>query len=232
MGRRPPSAESKFSVLIYTRIVMEIPQMVKNETVEFWRGDFGDEYTQRNANGIHNNIAFFSSILTSCSKGVESVLELGSNRGLNLMALRKLLPDTRFDAVEVNTSAAAILKDNLPGIDVHCSSIQDFSTVATWDLVFTKGVLIHIHPDDLSGVYEKLYTLSKRYILIAEYYNPSPVTIEYRGNQGKLFKRDFAGDLLDRYADLRIVRYGFAYHRDTNFPQDDLTWFLLEKTDS
>jgi spore coat polysaccharide biosynthesis protein SpsF len=25
------------------------------------------------------------------------------------------------------------------------------------------------------------------------------------------------------------VDYGFAYRRDPNFPQDDITWFLLEK---
>jgi spore coat polysaccharide biosynthesis protein SpsF len=27
-----------------------------------------------------------------------------------------------------------------------------------------------------------------------------------------------------------LVDYGFAYHRDPAFPQDDITWFLLEKT--
>ncbi|NDB35890.1 MAG: pseudaminic acid biosynthesis-associated methylase, partial [Flavobacteriia bacterium] len=42
-------------------------------------------------------------------------------------------------------------------------------------------------------------------------------------------KRDFAGELLDTFPDLRLVDYGFAYKRDTSFPQDDITWFLLEK---
>ena len=51
----------------------------------------------------------------------------------------------------------------------------------------------------------------------------------YRGHEGKLFKRDFAGELLDKYPDLKLIDYGFVYHRDTNFPQDDCTWFLLEK---
>jgi spore coat polysaccharide biosynthesis protein SpsF len=44
-----------------------------------------------------------------------------------------------------------------------------------------------------------------------------------------LFKRDFAGDLLDRFPGLVLVDYGFVYHRDKAFPQDDMTWFLLEK---
>jgi len=62
-----------------------------------------------------------------------------------------------------------------------------------------------------------------------EYYNPVPVEVSYRGHQGKLFKRDFSGEMLDKFKDLRLIRYGFVYHRDPSFPQDDITWFLLEK---
>ena len=36
---------------------------------------------------------------------------------------------------------------------------------------------------------------------------------------------------MDAYPELRLVNYGFAYHRDESFPQDDITWFLLEKRD-
>ena len=34
---------------------------------------------------------------------------------------------------------------------------------------------------------------------------------------------------MDQFIDLQLVDYGFAYHRDKNFPQDDISWFLLEK---
>ena len=71
--------------------------------------------------------------------------------------------------------------------------------------------------------------MSKRYICIVEYYNPTPVSVSYRGHDDRLFKRDFAGEMMDKYNDLRLVNYGFVYHRDLNFPLDDLTWFLLEK---
>jgi len=54
--------------------------------------------------------------------------------------------------------------------------------------------------------------------------------VEYRGQSGKLFKRDFAGEMLDRFGDLSLLDYGFVYHRDPNFSQDDMTWFLMEKT--
>ena len=49
------------------------------------------------------------------------------------------------------------------------------------------------------------------------------------GGLSKLFKRDFAGDMLNMYKDLSLVKYGFYYHKDKQAPQDDLNWFLLKK---
>ena len=115
------------------------------------------------------------------------------------------------------------------GAEAISGSILDLQLDKTFDLTFTKGVLIHINPDKLQEVYNTLYSHSNRYILVAEYYNPTPVSIEYHGEKDKLFKRDFAGELLDRYTDLRLVDYGFLYKRDVNFPQDDISWFLMEK---
>jgi pseudaminic acid biosynthesis-associated methylase len=112
---------------------------------------------------------------------------------------------------------------------VHETSIFDFAVSAKHDLVLIKGVLIHLPPERLDEAYAKLFEASNRYILMAEYYNPHPVTVEYRGHTGKLFKRDFAGEFLDRYPTVRLVDYGFAYRRDPVWPQDDTTWFLLEK---
>jgi pseudaminic acid biosynthesis-associated methylase len=108
-------------------------------------------------------------------------------------------------------------------------SIFDFVSKRQYDLVFTKGVLIHLNPDKLKDVYNLMYNSSSKYILIAEYYNPSPVSIPYRGHSNKLFKRDFCGEMMNLYTDLQLVDYGFAYHKDNNFTQDDINWFLLEK---
>jgi len=90
--------------------------------------------------------------------------------------------------------------------------------------------LIHINPEMLPQVYSRLYDCSRKYILIKEYYNPTPVVVTYRGNTERLFKRDFAGEMMDLYPDLELIDYGFQYHRDNNFPEDDSTWFLLKKT--
>ncbi len=90
-------------------------------------------------------------------------------------------------------------------------------------------MLIHINPEVLPQVYDKLVAATGRYLMVAEYYNPSPVAIPYRGQSDRLFKRDFAGEIMDRHPALQLVHYGFAYRRDPNFPQDDITWFLMEK---
>ncbi len=196
----------------------------------FWKGAFGNDYTKRNrgANWIASNTAFFGKILSHTHK-IDSILELGSNIGLNLMAIKNLLPGARLSAIEINEKAALELQSNIPEVDLHQTSILEFKTEEKWDFVFTKGVLIHVNPDKLPLVYEIMHKNSSRYILISEYYNPSPTEVLYRGHSGKLFKRDFAGEILEQYPDLSLIDYGFVYHRDPKFPQDDMTWFLMEK---
>jgi pseudaminic acid biosynthesis-associated methylase len=202
----------------------------KTEQENFWAGEFGDEYLKRNRGEkpIAANIALFSKVLQR-TNGIESIIEFGANIGLNLEAISLLRPQIKMSAIEINQNAVESLKrfDNL---HIHHSSILDFIPDRLHDLVLIKGVLIHINPEELSRVYDLLYQSCGRYICIAEYYNPTPVELGYRGHAGKLFKRDFAGEMLDKYPDLTLLDYGFAYHRDNSFPQDDITWFLLEKT--
>jgi spore coat polysaccharide biosynthesis protein SpsF len=148
---------------------------------------------------------------------------------MNLKALRLLYPEINLKGIEINPNAAEQLGRLIDKANVFQCSIFDFQVEEKFDLALIKGVLIHINPEMLDLVYDKLYKSTTRYILLCEYYNPSPVTIKYRGHDNRLFKRDFAGEMLDKYSDLRLLDYGFTYRRDVIFPQDDITWFLLEK---
>ncbi|PPA03388.1 pseudaminic acid biosynthesis-associated methylase [Pseudomonas sp. MWU12-2312b] len=199
------------------------------EQEKFWQGDFGNQYVERNVGQplVAANLALFAKALTRAGR-IESLLELGTNAGNNLQALHQLLPQCELFGVEINASACAQARTLGIGQIWH-GSLFDFPHERSFDLTLSKGVLIHLAPELLPAAYAQLYELSQRYILIAEYYNPSPVEVSYRGNSGKLFKRDFAGEMLDRYDDLQLLDYGFAYHRDRQFPVDDITWFLLEK---
>lgn len=202
----------------------------KTEQENFWAGDFGDDYVERNKGSrlLASNLAFFSKAL-KCAGNVNSIIEFGSNIGMNLRALKLLFPEQKQFGIELNHKAANNLKSFLGDEAVFEGSIFDYPTHKQFDVSLIKGVLIHINPDMLPLVYEKLYNSSKKYILICEYFNPSPVTITYRGHNDKLYKRDFCGDMLDMYPSLRLLDYGFAYKRDPAFSQDDITWFLLEK---
>jgi len=196
----------------------------------FWAGDFSADYIQRNQGDalLAANLDFFAKALRQ-ARQLRSCIEFGANIGMNLKALRLLLPQMQPHAIEINPDAAGQLRTLIGAQSVHHGSILDFTADRQWDLAFTKGVLIHINPDLLPQVYDKLVAASARYVLVAEYYNPVPVAIAYRGHTDRLFKRDFAGEILARHPQLSLVDYGFAYRHDPNFPQDDITWFLMEK---
>ena len=204
----------------------------KTEQESFWAGEFGDDYIQRNKGSelLASNIAFFSKTLAAARiRADRGCIEFGANIGMNLKALQLLYPKMELHAIEINPQAATELGTVIPSGNINQNSILEFMPVRTWGLVLIKGVLIHINPDSLPQVYDALYNATGRYLLVCEYYNPSPVAINYRGHTDRLFKRDFCGEILDRHTDLDLIDYGFAYHRDPNFPQDDITWFLMEK---
>lgn len=196
----------------------------------FWAGEFGTEYISRNQGDtlLASNLDFFAKSLRR-AQGIKSCIEFGANIGMNLRALKLLYPDMSQSAIEINPEAARQLQEILHPECVHNTSILDFQSNDTWDLVLIKGVLIHINPEALPRVYDKLVKAARRYLLVAEYYNPSPIAIPYRGHADRLFKRDFAGEIMDLHPALNIIDYGFAYRRDPKHPQDDITWFLMEK---
>jgi len=202
----------------------------KTDQESFWAGAFGTEYIQRNQGDalLASNLDFFAKALRD-TRGVKTCIEFGANIGMNLKALKLLYPGCEQHGIEINADASQQLAQVIPSDHVYQSSILDFNPVQSWDLVLIKGVLIHINPDVLPQVYDKLVESSGRYLLVAEYYNPAPVAIPYRGHTDRLFKRDFAGEIMDRHPQMELVDYGFAYRRDPNFPQDDITWFLMEK---
>ena len=202
----------------------------RTEQEEFWAGAFGTEYSRRNAGSslLAANLGLFARALRMACPPRDCI-EFGANIGMNLQALKMLYPDQQQFAIEINADAIAKLKAVIPEANIFSGSILEFQIPRQFELVLIKGVLIHLNPDCITQAYDALYRAAGRYLLLCEYYNPTPVEVPYRNHLNRLFKRDFCGDLLDRYGDLHLVDYGFTYHRACSFPQDDLTWFLLEK---
>ena len=206
--------------------------LFKTPQEQFWHGAFGNAYTDRNDNDVisRSNLIFWGRILKQIGP-IKACLELGCNRGLNLDAIKVLLPSCRTVGLEINPYAAGLCASK--GHQVFQGSIlvppSEVASSDAIDLAFSSGVLIHIEPSSLKIAYELLYNVSQKFILISEYFNPEPVAIPYRGHDEKLFKRDFASELWKLFPHLRLVDYGFIWRQDPIAPKDDITWFLFEK---
>ncbi len=206
---------------------------MSTEQVEFWRGDFGNAYTDRNnlkAEFLRARTAMWSAILRhTIAAPPRSIMEIGANIGVNLRALRALT-DARFLAVEPNDKAREILAEDriVAAADMRggIASAIDFPDHCA-DMVFTSGVLIHIHPDQLAASMSEIHRCAGRWIASIEYFADRPTEIGYRGHSNVLFKSDFGSEWLDRYPELKPVAYGFEWKRVTGL--DNLTWWLFEK---
>ena len=204
----------------------------KTQQEDFWAGEFGDEYISRNSGDkqLAMKMMQWSTYLRTLkiTDKLTSCIEFGPNIGLNLKVIGTLIPGIEMRGVEINSKAVAECR-KIPNVEVIQGSILDYVPDKKFDLAFTSGVLIHIAPEELDNVYRKLYESSNKFVFMVEYYNPTPVEIEYRGNTGKLFKRDFAGEFMDMYPEFKLLNYGFIYHRDTICPEDDANWFMMVK---
>lgn len=204
--------------------------MSKNAQEKFWQNDFGKGYIERNSHFDHLGAETAWRKMLGKAEGVGSVLECGSNIGRNLQTLRKVLPDAALSLIEINKEAHDLAVRNVrPERSFNGSILESDYAPGSFDLTFTCGVLIHIHPDHLLANCRKIVDYSKRYVLAAEYFNRTPVMIPYHGEADRLFKRDFGKFYLENF-DLDVVDYGFLWSRDNERAGfDDITWWLFEK---
>ncbi len=201
--------------------------------VEFWQGEFGDEYQKRN--GFHFNswterCKLWQQIMeclgdlprTHPDSFHGSVLEIGAGTGQTNLEPLLHLGYSPLWGVEPNATARAELtRLRFGGFDGTAANPG-----RTADLVFTSGVLIHIPPDELLAACRGIYGAAQRYIVCIEYFSSDPEEKEYRGHEGKLWKRDFGGFWLDHF-NLEPLGYGFSWKRMTGL--DNLTWHVFRK---
>lgn len=202
-----------------------------------WKGRFGDKYISRNKlteNQIDECAAAFKKIIGHID--LETILEVGTNIGNKLCAVNKVFDGTvKTYGVEPNLTAFEQLNKRSVLMNLvqayNCNAYNIPLGDGSIDLVFTSGVLIHIHPDDLNRAIDEIYRISKKYILCIEYFSHEPEEKTYRDQTGLLFKRDFGAYYLDHFGGKIIcVDYGFLWQRDYS-TFDNLNWWLFEKTE-
>lgn len=204
--------------------------VITNEQEEFWIS-IENQYISNNSKfELGLGIKAWQKMLSSIStEDIGSFLECGSNIGRNIEILNQLFPTSSKNIIEISSKAYEIVTKKYDITNSFLGSIKNAKFSCDFDLVFTSGVLIHINPAELEQTTKKMYQLSKKYILIAEYFSRTPEMVEYRGEKNKLFKMDFGKYMLDNFS-LKLIDYGFLWgveYDKAGF--DDLNYWLFEK---
>ncbi|HRE73126.1 MAG TPA: methyltransferase domain-containing protein [Flavobacteriales bacterium] len=214
---------------------------MKTKQTDFWSGEFGKEYTDRNSYSDESWDDFYranwgatkTEMNEECLEGISKearILEVGCNMGLQLRGFQRM-GFTKLYGIELQQYAVNRAHEWLKDVNIIQGSGFDIPfRDGFFDVVCTNGVLIHIAPSDYDKIMGEMYRCSARYIMGFEYYSDSLIEIPYRGNKGYLWKADFAAEFIKRFPDLKLVRRKlYPYFNQAESGNTDYT-YLLEKT--
>lgn len=194
------------------------------EQLAIWTSEFGEEYTQRNNVLRPRRVDAWRTMLGI--NAITSILEVGCNIGWNFQYISQV-GQYELHGIEPQAAAVTECRGMNPGASIQCGNAFDLPhDDDTFDLVFTSGVLIHIHPTDVARAIDEMYRVSKRYLLYVEYDHPIEEEVPYRGKSGALWRRNHRQCFEERYPDLKVVRSGVW---DKGNDYDDCGWCLFEK---
>lgn len=208
-----------------------------------WTSAFGREYTDRNTMSVDEMDAAFreqfgvaKSAMYREHLGPERlanarVLEVGCNVGLQLALLDRANPGLELHGLEPQPYAIERARTLWPGRAFHQGTAFALPFAdASFDLVMTNGVLIHIAPADLPQALAEIHRVSRRFIWAHEYFAPDTTEVRYHGQDGLLWKTDFAAAYQRAFPSLRrIVERRYPYSASCGGPGLEDQVVLLEK---
>lgn len=208
----------------------------KTSQMEKWIGEFGKQYTDRNAFSLEEldllyekrygitrmemNVEFIGDLSRSIR-----ILEVGSNIGNQLLCLQKM-GFTSLYGIELQSYAVELSKSRTKNINIIEGSAFDLPFKdGFFDMVFTSGLLIHIAPGDISMVMNEIHRCTTQYIWGMEYWSDTYTEVEYREHRELLWKTNFPKLFLDQFSDLIFVKEQYyKYIYDNNID----VMYLLE----
>lgn len=207
---------------------------------DFWTGDFGREYTDRNSRQLDEWNAFYQATWGQTKLAMNEtfvgqlprdarILEVGCNTGMQLRGLQEA-GFTNLYGVELQSYAVEKAKQYTQQVNLMQGSGFDLPFKDKFfDVIVTNGVLIHIAPADLPRIMAEMVRCSARYIWGFEYFAPELTAVPYRGNEGFLWKADYAQLFLTQFPQLRLVKQElYSYVTDAERGNQDVM-YLLEK---
>jgi pseudaminic acid biosynthesis-associated methylase len=204
---------------------------------EAWRGEFGSQYTERNllnppeldhsyqSKYGETRTALNQSFLADIPRSA-SILEVGCNLGNQIMLLQQMGFEN-LTGIEINAGVVQEAQSRLPSVKIlEGSALRIPLGDASFDLVFTSGLLIHIAPRDLPAAMKEIHRCAKTWIWGLEYYAPQTTEIPYRGRSGLLWKADYARLYTQTLPDLELVQERRLRYRENDNVD---TMFLLRR---
>jgi pseudaminic acid biosynthesis-associated methylase len=202
-----------------------------------WAGQFGKEYTDRNALSLEEVEQLYKGYFGITRSEINNkfinqldrnirILEVGSNIGNQLLLLQNM-GFKHLYGIELQSYAVELSKSRTKNINIIQGSALDIPFKDHFfDMVFTSGVLIHISPDDIGVVLDEMYRCTKHYIWGFEYYAEEYTKVNYREHDNLLWKTDFSKLFLERFSHCRLVRQELYQYRDSDSTD---VMFLIEK---
>lgn len=186
-----------------------------SEQVRAWMGEFGREYTARNAMTLEemeelcrrNYGVSRTELNRRFLQGLDrltSILEVGANIGNQLICLQKM-GFSRLCGIELQTYAIELSKSRHDIPTVRGSAFSIPFADASFDLVLTSGLLIHVKPSQVAKVMKEMHRCSREYIWGLEYYADEATEVLYRGRENLLWKCNYPRLFLDLFDDLELV---------------------------
>lgn len=201
---------------------------IHSRSTEFWRHEA--EWFVRNHTAAeidersryvvgHRRLVIWRALLRGIPRNV-SVLEVGSGAGIQLSYLERL---GFQDLHGCDINDPALQASRYPGTvcDANALPFPD----ASFDLVMTSGLLIHISPLAVSAVVAEIARVSRRWVAGYEYHAHIPTAIEWRGCRGLLWKADYPKSY--EQLGLRLAKLWLLPHIDGSGNVDSA--FLLTK---
>lgn len=192
--------------------------------LDSWTSSFGREYTDRNTLSLEQMDREAAEQLGTSKTDIYRavlkdrlpagrVLEVGCNIGIQVRTLAALNPRLEIHGLEPQSYAVEKARALAPALTFHQGSALDLPFPdASFDLVMTNGVLIHIAPADLPRAMAEIVRVSRRYVFLHEYFAETPTEVKYHGRQGLMWKRDFAAAYQAAFPSLvRIEHRTFPY---------------------
>lgn len=177
------------------------------EQLARWQGQFGLDYQDRNPYEPRSAVPYFERV--AHGREIESILEVGCNLGSKLGAWLTVLPNAQVRGIEPNASAAAKARA-VPGVFqvIECDAYALPFADATFDLVFTSGVLMHVPPGEIARATNEIVRVAKKYVLAIEQYAMVEKEIEtpYRGIAKMWWARHY-GELYAAFPALKLLHH-------------------------